>query len=619
MSNDYNKRSALLSELNALRARVDELEAELSSPTNCVECYPLDSTSKDTHEGVVFEDLFNLKDIQRLQDEFASAMGVASVITRPDGTPITKPSGFCRLCEIVRKTKKGLANCYKSDAIIGRLNIDGPNIRKCMSGGLWDAGAGIAVGGQHVASWLIGQVRDESQDEDTMRAYARKIGSDENDIAEAFANVVSMSYEQFEKVSKVLFTLATQISDIAYKNIQQEHFIKDLKGAEAELAKTRNYLSNIIDSMPSLLIGVDTKCRVTQWNIEAEKVTCLSANEVLGHSLGEVLPRIAFEMDRVEEAIRTKTPRSDSLHTNIPGGEVLHENITIYPLIANGVDGAVVRIDDVTDLIKLQQMMVQSEKMLSVGGLAAGIAHEINNPLAGIQGYALNMKRRIFGDIKKNEEVAAECKVALKDVRRYLERREIPKMIDGIQESSMRAATIVRNMLSFSRKSEEKLIPHDITKILDNTLELAASDYNLEKKYDFKMIEVVREYDEHVPLVPCEKNEIQQVFLNLFKNGADAMMEKAYVNDHPRFVCRVKHRVAEVIVEIEDNGLGIDDATQKRIFEPFYTTKNVGSGTGLGLSVSYFIITDLHHGSLEIDSALGKWTRFTIKLSLQYI
>ncbi|MCP3873854.1 MAG: hypothetical protein GY699_11940 [Desulfobacteraceae bacterium] len=129
--------------------------------------------------NIVFEDLFNINDIQCIQDEFAKATGVASIITNIDGTPITTPSNFCRLCkDIIRKTENGLSNCFKSDAMIGRFNPAGPTIQPCMSGGLWDAGAGITIGGKHIANWLIGQVRDELQSEDKMMAYAREIGSD---------------------------------------------------------------------------------------------------------------------------------------------------------------------------------------------------------------------------------------------------------------------------------------------------------------------------------------------------------------------------------------------------------------------------------------------------------
>jgi PAS domain S-box-containing protein len=186
-------------------------------------------------EGIAFEDLFNVKDLQRLQDEFAQATGVASIITHPDGTPITAPSNFCRLCsEIIRQTEAGRINCFHSDAIIGRTCANGPTIQTCLSGGLWDAGAGISVGGRHLANWLIGQVRDETQTEEKMRAYAGAIGADADQVVEAFRAVPAMSREQFGKIAQVLFTLANQLSTLAYHNVQQARLISDLKKAEKE-------------------------------------------------------------------------------------------------------------------------------------------------------------------------------------------------------------------------------------------------------------------------------------------------------------------------------------------------------------------------------------------------
>ena len=134
----------------------------------------------DTAEGIAFEDLFNLSDIQRLQDLYAEAFGVAALMTRPDGTPITQPSNFSRLCgEFIRKSPKGVENCNRSDAMIGRHNPSGPNIQPCLSAGLCNAGASITVGGHHVANWLIGQVRNENQKEEEIMTYAREIGADE--------------------------------------------------------------------------------------------------------------------------------------------------------------------------------------------------------------------------------------------------------------------------------------------------------------------------------------------------------------------------------------------------------------------------------------------------------
>lgn len=169
---------------------------------------------------IQFSDIFDLADIQRLQDLFSDANGVASIITRPDGTPITKPSNFCPLCSnIIRKTEKGLANCYQSDAIIGRQNPSGPVVQPCLSGGLWDAGASITVGGKHIANWLIGQVRNQELDEQQMLQYADEIGANREGFIEALKQVPVMPVEQFHKVSKMLFAFANELSEKAYKNL----------------------------------------------------------------------------------------------------------------------------------------------------------------------------------------------------------------------------------------------------------------------------------------------------------------------------------------------------------------------------------------------------------------
>ncbi len=210
-----------------VEAEARERTAELRQERERAQRYLSIAQGPDAIE-IGFEDLFDLDEIQRLQDEFAQATGVASIITRPDGVPITRPSNFCHLCiDIIRQTDKGRANCFQSDAMIGRYSPDGPTVQPCMSGGLWDAGAGIAVGGRHIANWLIGQVRDETQSEETIRAYARAIEADEAAMVEAFSQVPAMSREQFEKIAQVLFTLTTQFSTIAYQNVQQAHLIAE--------------------------------------------------------------------------------------------------------------------------------------------------------------------------------------------------------------------------------------------------------------------------------------------------------------------------------------------------------------------------------------------------------
>lgn len=191
---------------------------------------------------ISFADLFNIEDIQRIQDAFAEAFEVASLITRPDGTPITRPSNFCRLCkDIIRKTDKGLANCIFSDSVIGRHDPHGPIIQLCLSGGLWDAGASITLGGKHVANWLVGQVKNEAIDEHKIMAYAAEIGVDEGLFREALREVPVMSAERFAKIADLLYLLASELSLKAYQNVQQARFITERKRVEEELVVAKEH------------------------------------------------------------------------------------------------------------------------------------------------------------------------------------------------------------------------------------------------------------------------------------------------------------------------------------------------------------------------------------------
>ncbi|OGR34245.1 MAG: hypothetical protein A2051_08390 [Desulfovibrionales bacterium GWA2_65_9] len=185
-------------------------------------------------DAVPIEELFDLGALQRMQDAFAQATGVASIITWPDGRPITRPSRFCRLCnDIIRNTEAGRHNCFISDAELGRHNLGGPTIRPCLSGGLWDAGASITVDGRHVANWLIGQVRNEHQDTERMLAYADAIGADRQEFLEALSEVPYMSAEQFRNVAEALFLLANEISQKAYQSVQRTRLLRERENALA--------------------------------------------------------------------------------------------------------------------------------------------------------------------------------------------------------------------------------------------------------------------------------------------------------------------------------------------------------------------------------------------------
>ena len=278
----------------------------------------------------------------------------------------------------------------------------------------------------------------------------------------------------------------------------------------------------------------------------------------------------------------------------------------------NHIDGV---IFDVTEQKRAEEIILQSEKMLTVGGLAAGMAHEINNPLAGIMLNCQLIRQRLNATLSKNLEVAKQTGADLVQLQSYLEKRRIPKMLDDINASGLRAAKIVENMLGFSRKSHKDFSLQSLPGLIETALELARSDYDLRKEYDFRNIEIDCQHAENLPPVKCDPAQIQQVLLNLFKNGAQAMSEQSG-GKPPRFQLRTYCLEGMVYLKMWDNGPGIPEAVQKRIFEPFFTTKNVGKGTGLGLSVCYFIITEKHHGRMTVSSGPGQGTEFTIALPL---
>lgn len=269
---------------------------------------------------------------------------------------------------------------------------------------------------------------------------------------------------------------------------------------------------------------------------------------------------------------------------------------------------------DITEWKKMKEMIVQSEKMLSVGGLAAGMAHEINNPLAGILQNVSVLTNRLTGDLPANHKAAEAVGTSLSAIRKYLELRKLPDMLENIRNSGRMAADIVKNMLSFARKSEKMESSHDIGVLLNQTLDLLKTDFDMKKHYDFKQIRIVRDYEDAVEPVPCEASKLQQVFMNILKNGAEAMINAKDISAQPAFILRIQDDGAWVRVEIEDNGPGIRKEIQRRIFEPFFTTKPTGKGTGLGLSISYFIVTENHGGEISVGDAQGGGTRFVIRL-----
>ncbi|WQG56859.1 ATP-binding protein [Pseudomonas sp. RTB3] len=385
---------------------------------------------------------------------------------------------------------------------------------------------------------------------------------------------------------------------------------------EKKLTGFQNYLNSIIDSMPSALIALDEQLYVTQWNQEASALSGTPLDEALNQPIFLAFQPLKPFLPQIKATIEQHVVERIERVTWIKDDEPRHYALTFYPLTGGAGRGVVIRIDDITQRLSLEDMMVQSEKMLSVGGLAAGMAHEINNPLGAILHNVQNIRRRLSPDLPKNIEQAEQNGIDLAQVNRYLESREVPKLLEGIQQAGARAAKIVSHMLSFSRLSNRQMAPCDLPALIDQAVEIASNDFDLTIGFDFKGQAIIRQFDPNLGPVPGTANELEQVLLNLLKNAAQAIHLREDDSEPGRIILRTRLNPPWAEIQVEDNGIGMSESVRKRTFEPFFTTKEIGQGTGLGLSVSYFIITNNHKGQMEVQSTPGQGTCFTLRLPL---
>lgn len=347
----------------------------------------------DDSASITFDGLFGIKEIQRIQDEFAAATGVASIITLPDGTPITKPSNFTRLCrDLIRKTEKGCINCFHSDAALGRANHNKPVIQPCLSGGLWDAGVRITVGDRHIANWLIGQVRDETQTDEAMRAYAREIGVDEGVFIEAFHQVPSMSREHFAQIAQALFTLANQLSTSAYQNIQQARFISEQKNTENALRESQEYLAAMWEVMDIGIMMVDAKThRILNVNPALIRLSGYRGHDLIGR-LCHKLVCTAEEGKCPIGDLGHKLDRSERVLLNAAGEQIDVEK-SVKPMVLNGREVYLETLLDIRErkrsqmeLKRLSTAIEQSPEAVVITS-PDGIIQYVNPAFEDITGY----------------------------------------------------------------------------------------------------------------------------------------------------------------------------------------------------------------------------------------
>lgn len=383
----------------------------------------------------------------------------------------------------------------------------------------------------------------------------------------------------------------------------------------ALLNETKEYLNSIINSMPSIMIGVTPSGHITHWNAAAELATGIREKQALGFRLNEINQDIPVTATMIDEAIANSEPRTQENVKLEHMNSTRYVNITVYPLHSLELTGAVIRIDDVTLRQKLDSMMLQNEKLKSLGELAAGMAHEINNPLAAILQSLQNVQRRLNPQQPGNQAAANALGFDIKLLHNYLEARDINRFLAGMETAGHRAAEIVRHMLEFSRSSSRQLEPTNLNTVAHASVEFMRNAIELSMPALYATLVIEEDFDNRLPIFPASGIELQQVLVNLLKNAAQAIQEAK--REKPLIKISTRHIPPYAEIRVEDNGIGMNINTSRQIFDPFFTTKTIGQGTGLGLSISHFIISQRHHGRIEVISTPGAGTTFILILPLQ--
>jgi PAS domain S-box-containing protein len=349
-----------------------------------------------------------------------------------------------------------------------------------------------------------------------------------------------------------------------------------LEQKASEIVRLKDFSENIVESLNVGVLAVDLLGVVESWNTRMEQLFGVTRQDAVGQSLNAVLPdELASEIASRGDQEQVSGIYKQRLQHQ---GLTLTVNVSITPLVSKSGEriGRLLLFDDVTQREHMEEQMTQTEKLTSLGLLAAGVAHEVNTPLAVISNYIQMLAKQLPDNDPKQV------------------------LIEKIVKQTFRASEIVNNLLNFSRTGAAQAVDIDVNRVVEETLSLVAHPMKTSQ------IQIVRQFGEGLPAVRGSANKLQQVFLNLFLNARDAMPSGGMLE------IRTGAHNGSVEVEIVDTGAGIPREHIHRIFDPFFTTKAVGRGTGLGLSVTYGIIKE-HAGKIDVRSTPGKGTSFHVE------
>ena len=373
--------------------------------------------------------------------------------------------------------------------------------------------------------------------------------------------------------------------------LQNARLYASLEEKIIEYERLKEFNENIVESINVGILALDPEERVESWNSQMEVMFALPRKEALHQSLEAVFPQnLVDEFRRVKDQPGVHNLYKFRLETRAE--ETRIANIAIAPLISRDFRtvGRIILIDDITDQTEMEGQLAQAEKLSSIGLLAAGVAHEVNTPLAVISSYAQMLARQVKGDVK------------------------LGPLLEKITQQTFRASEIVNGLLNFSRTSGAEYRETDVNGIIRDTLTL------LEHQFKTAQISVQMDLMPDLPAIMGNAGKLQQVFLNLFLNAKDAMAGKAEENGEPRMLRIATEVNGHVSISIADSGSGIAPEHLRRIYDPFFTTKTARRdgqprGTGLGLAVTYGIIQE-HSGKIHVESQLGSGTTFYLEFPL---
>lgn len=554
----------------------------------------------DNSQKIQFEDLFNIDEIQKIQDSFAKATGVASLITDPKGKPITKPSNFCSLCsEIIRSTEAGVENCKISDAAIGKYKDDGPTIQPCLSAGLMDAGASISVGDKHIANWLIGQVKNESTDKNRILKYIKEIGADETEFEKAFDEVTVMSTEQFKNVASSLFLFANEISSKAFHNFKQKQLIEELQEKEKQLVnektkveKNEAHLNTLINTIPDLIWLKDINGVYLDCNKRFEQFFGATKDEILGKTDYDFVDKELADFFRVHDkkAMMAGKPtmNEEEITFASDGHKEYLETIKTPVLSKNdkikgvlGIGRNISRRKRYEEqLLKAKEKSEESDRLKTA--FLQNLSHEIRTPLNAICGFVGMLDKPRITEPKRHNFVSI------------------------IKKSSDQLLSIVTDILTISalQTKQEKLNIglFCVNDILDDLLTI----FNQQHSNSEVIITNKKGLNEEQSLIYGDRTKITQILTNLVSNSlkftTKGVIEFGYTveNNYLKFYNK-------------DTGKGIPFEYQDKIFERFrqvdITLDKKHGGTGLGLSISKGFV-ELWSGEIWVESTPGKGTTF---------